>query len=64
MSVGVFVAVMVSVALSAAQSSAKENDCADEAEGIVDCEKGGSGDSGGGGGGATPQALTLTKGTR
>ncbi|HLM77887.1 MAG TPA: hypothetical protein VK361_05760 [Rubrobacteraceae bacterium] len=50
-SVGVFVAVMVAMALSAGQSSAKENDCADEAEGIVDCEKGGSGDSGGGGGG-------------
>ena len=49
--VGVFVAVMVSVARYPDQSSAKPNDCADENEGVLDCTKGGEGERGGGGGG-------------
>ena len=49
--VGVFVAVMLSVALSADPSSAKINDCADEEEGVERCKRGGEGGPGGGGGG-------------
>jgi hypothetical protein len=37
--VGVFVAVMVSVALYPDQSSAKPNDCADENEGVLIVQK-------------------------